>query len=512
MKHNGFTSILSAVIAIVALATYTLDTIYSARNEFNATDLNYIRMAFLAVSAALVILIFVSNALPARLGIIAKALTGVVFATAVFSINWSMVEAIILLPTIAILALLVLAAYLAYIVLNLGSKLQAGVALAALATFTFLHGQDLLGSWFGGPDGVLRAAFSKQNSEFPGIESIEFDSKPNIYLVSFDSIHPKSLTSKYMGIEETPFHEPMYSRLDIFENLFSARVPTKNSMNVMLAMEMSAFKGRSRHHFYNGKRNGRLPAIFRSNGYEINTFYASLYFGSEKGPFVDRYVIGARDKPAETGACEFNDSKFREVSLFGRCAFVKPGTKATRKSKADPLLDFVSFLSSQKKPQFLLASVYLPGHTSKDFLIEDEKAVQAYTEFYLKRSVEARETMNALLDQIEREDPTAIVYLFGDHGPWRSRGDWNKRFKENPEFFVHDRFGILGGLFPKGRCTTYVNRRNEQPYTISIQGAETILKCLTGGRYQELVQEYEINGVKGNVNDISVKFEDYAYE
>ena len=117
--------------------------------------------------------------------------------------------------------------------------------------------------------------------------------------------------------------------------------------------------------------------------------------------------------------------------------------------------------------------------------------------------------MKRLLDQLEREDPTAILYIFGDHGPWRSRGTWETRFAKDPEFFVHDRFGILGGVFPKGRCKTYVDLRNEQTYTTSVQGAEAILKCLTEGRYQELDQVYRINQ---SVDGVSDKFEDYVYE
>jgi len=494
--------VLSALMGVftlvVVLAFFTLETIYSARDEFTDSDLIYISWAFLAISVAITISISTSILLPTKLGIAANALTGVIFAAAVFSINWAMVEAVILLPTIAIFSICAMAAYLAYIVLNLNYKVQAGISIATIAVFIFMQGQSLL---------------DKPKSNFIGIEDIEFDTKPNVYLISFDSIQPKSLTSRYMGINETPFHEPMYSRLDLFENLFSARVPTKYAMNVMLQMDVNEFDslGKVKFDFYTGKREGRLSAIFKSNGYEINTLYSSKYFGIEKGPFVNRYQITSN---SESGACKFNDSKFRTISLFGLCAFNDSNKKVVKETNtaATALLDFVSFLSRQQKPQFMLAYVYSPGHTSKDFLIENEEAVIDYNKFYLESSLKTRNTISEILDQLERKDPTAIVYLFGDHGPWRSRGEWNARFKQDPDFFVHDRFGILGGLFPKGRCETYVKRRNEQPYTTSIQGAEAILKCLTGGRYQELAQEYEINRIKNNVNDISVKFEDYTYE
>ncbi|WP_171125290.1 MULTISPECIES: sulfatase-like hydrolase/transferase [unclassified Ruegeria] len=475
-----------------------MDTIYSAKNEFRPVELDYIRTAFVACSVVLVALVIVTNFLPPKLAIAARAVTGFFFAAAVVSINWSMVEAFVLLPTIAMIGICLLAIYLTYIVLSLGIRGRAIVAILVAVAFIIVPLRD-----------VLDAYEEVEYTEFPAIDDIKFDNKPNVYLISLDSIHPKSLTSRYMGIEETAFHEPIYSRMDRFENLFSARVPTKNAMNLMLRMELDEFdRGKSSGkslELYRGKYDGRLNAIFRNNGYEINTAYSGNYFGTEQGSFVDRYHI-----PLQTaGACEFNDSKFRQVSLFGLCRFIDKNETDIKIDKAAHVLDFVSYLSRQKKPQFLLASIYSPGHTRKDFLIEDEEANAAYNDYYLNKSLEARQTLDQLLDQLEREDPTAILYIFGDHGPWRSRGDRKTRFAKDPEFFVHDRFGILGGIFPKGRCKTYVNLRNEQPYTTSVQGAEAILKCLTEGRYQELDQDYRI---RGRVDGISSKFEDYIYE
>ncbi|UAB88968.1 hypothetical protein I5192_17385 [Ruegeria sp. SCSIO 43209] len=487
---------LSAFILVVALSIFTLDTVFSARNEFRPVELDYIRTAFLACSSVLIAMVVVANLLPSKLAIAARALTGVLFAAAVFSINWSMVEAFVLLPMIAMAGLCLLAIYLTYIVLSLAVRGRAIVAVIVAVIFILVPGRDM-----------LDANEEAENTEFPGIEDITFDTKPNVYLISFDSIHPKSLTSRYMGIEETAFHELVYTRMDRFENLFSVRVPTKYAMNLMLRMEVDEFDRGKRKSFelYTGKYDGRLNAIFRNNGYEINTAYAGKYFGTEQGSYVDRYHIPSRT----AGACEFNDSKFRQVSLFGLCRFIDKNKSDTKVDKAAHVLDFVSYLSRQKEPQFLLASIYSPGHTGKDFFIEDEDADAAFDDFYMERSKEAQQTMKRLLDQLEREDPTAILYIFGDHGPWRSRGTWETRFAKDPEFFVHDRFGILGGVFPKGRCKTYVDLRNEQTYTTSVQGAEAILKCLTEGRYQELDQVYRINQ---SVDGVSDKFEDYVYE
>ncbi len=501
-------ALLSAFILVIALSIFTLETIFSARNEFRPLELDYIRAAFIACSVALTALVVVSSSLPPKLAMAARAVTGVFFAATVFSINWSMVEDFVLLPAYAMAGLCLLAAYLTYIVLSLGNRGRSVVA--ALVVLILILGPVR---------GMLNAQEDEDSSEFPGVEDVTFETKPNIYFIVFDSIHPKSLTSRYMGIEETAFQETFYARMDRFENLFSARVPTKSALNLMLRMEVDEFDRATPEslELFRGKYDGRLNAIFRNNDYEINTSYYGTYFGIEQGRYVDRYHTSQT-----TSACTFNDSKFRQVSLFGLCRFIdKKDASTTENGKdtagsgrdkwpqADHLLNFVSYLSRQNKPQFLLANIYTPGHTKKDFVIENEKAVAAFNDYYQARSSQAQRVLNKLLDQLEREDPTAILYIFGDHGPWRSRGNWEARFEEDPVFFVHDRFGILGGVFPKGRCSTYVDMRNDQSYSTSIQGAEAILKCVTEGRYQELDQDYIIERSPDGVSD---KFGNYVYE
>ena len=163
---------LSAFILVVALSIFTLDTVFSARNEFRPVELDYIRTAFLACSSALIAMVVVANLLPSKLAIAARALTGVLFAAAVFSINWSMVEAFVLLPMIAMAGLCLLAIYLTYIVLSLGVRGRAIVAVIVAVIFILVPGRDM-----------LDANEEAENTEFPGIEDITFDTKPKRYFM-----------------------------------------------------------------------------------------------------------------------------------------------------------------------------------------------------------------------------------------------------------------------------------------------------------------------------------------
>ncbi|MEM8775051.1 MAG: sulfatase-like hydrolase/transferase [Pseudomonadota bacterium] len=510
--------LLSSFIIIGALSIFTLDTLESSRNDFNFADLDFIFKAFLVVSAIFALLIFVSKVLPSKLAFGVRVLTALAFAAAVFSVNWAMVETFILLPMIAIVAICLLAAYLAYIVLELGAKAQGFVAVFVIVLFVISPGAGFLGispAWFFDGSSKNEADLSsnktesEQNSEFLDDAIINFDTTPNVYLISFDSIQPKSLTSRYMGLDEVGFHEPIYTRMDRLKNLFSVGAYTKESMNAILTMDMNEYysAGDKRYTFYSGQLDSRLKAIFRANGYTINTAYETRSFGPEKGPYVDRYHIYTEQVSA---ACKFNDSKFRNISLFGLCGMLDNGMLTLkRQTKELGFLDFISFVASQTRPQFLIASIYSPGHTKKDFSIEDEDDIAEFHEFYIRRSLTARDTLNQMLSRLEKEDPNAILYVFGDHGPYLTRGPYFAQFEKDPQFFVQDRFGILGAIFPKGRCSTYVDQINQLPVTMSVHGAEAILKCVTAGRYELLDQDYRI---RSSVEGISDKFEDYAYE
>jgi hypothetical protein len=48
-----------------------------------------------------------------------------------------------------------------------------------------------------------------------------------------------------------------------------------------------------------------------------------------------------------------------------------------------------------------------------------------------------------LVKTIKANDPTAIVFVFGDHGPGLSR---SLKLEESPEFYVQDRNGVFGAL------------------------------------------------------------------
>ena len=243
--------------------------------------------------------------------------------------------------------------------------------------------------------------------------------------------------------------------------------------------------------FFAGLVPSPLFDLFKHNGYETNTLYNSPYFGRVKGAYVDNYFRPVKPFYLQQGVCEFIDIRsYKAPTFFGYCSLLNSkffhktlrdlgiGAVEKKSSRIDFLLDQMRAGVEKGTPQVFLAYVYSPGHTAKDFRIENTAQVDAYREKYLKSSEEAAEFLEKILSFIAEEDETAILYLFGDHGPWLSR---DLPLEDDPVFYVQDRFGIYGGIHPQDRCEDYFTKTSENEFTTILQGAHMIISCLSGG-------------------------------
>ena len=77
--------------------------------------------------------------------------------------------------------------------------------------------------------------------DHPNVRSVTFKETPNLYLVGFDSITPDAVMGKHMGIGTTDFHRLMESEMRRFRNLFANAVPTKHSLNTMMALDQDIY-------------------------------------------------------------------------------------------------------------------------------------------------------------------------------------------------------------------------------------------------------------------------------
>ena len=126
-----------------------------------------------------------------------------------------------------------------------------------------------------------------------------------------------------------------------------------------------------------------------------------------------------------------------------------------------------------------MAHINAPGHTDGRYRYDDQTQRNIAIRRYSQRlDGDATHQLEAILEHLKNNDPDAILYVYGDHGPWLSRG---MSFDDNPAFVVQDRLGVLGGVYPPDACATYFDETLSKGYMTALDGVHAILRCLSGG-------------------------------
>ena len=167
-------------------------------------------------------------------------------------------------------------------------------------------------------------------------------------------------------------------------------------------------------------------------------------------------------------------------------------------------------------PQIFVSYIFSPGHTEK-FYPDPKQDLIDFRKQYAEKSKTTASYLLELINFINEEDPTAILYVFGDHGPYMSRGI---DIEKNSEFVVQDRYGVWGGIFPKDRCENTFSslKLNKETFMTVSKVAHWIIHCLSNGENAILSPEgYKLpdmiyRGFKGIPSGVSNRYEDYLYE
>ena len=115
--------------------------------------------------------------------------------------------------------------------------------------------------------------------------------------------------------------------------------------------------------------------------------------------------------------------------------------------------------------------------------------------------------MNLLLEFVKEQDPTAIIYVLGDHGPKLSK---RIKYEENEEFYVQDRYGVYGGFYPADRCQDSFSKPYSKDYVTAIQGMHMIIRCLSGG--DEAYINPDDSSLEGYHTKGAYEYANYLYE
>ena len=367
-----------------------------------------------------------------------------------------------------------------------------------------------------------RYYFPPQNK--PGMTSadnirlVNFEMKPNVYLISLDSLIPESLYKKYFKTEEvTAVHKELDNRFYHFRNFFADHPATKKTLNSLLLLDRDHYQSideNFRLSVFNGIVPSPLFELFKHNGYETNTLYESVHFGKVTGPYVDNYFVKDRHR----GVCDFITKTQKKYAFFGYCTIIQSNLIESIIKYFDPevKLDRVEYLLKKMRqgvkkdrPQILLGFFYRPGHTFPDHDSYSEEDFQEFKQHYIEQSKTAAEYLRKILEFIEKEDPNSLLYVFGDHGTYLSR---SMKFEHDKEFYIRDRYGIYGGVYPRARCEDYLSNPYQESSTTLIEGMYMILRCLTGGEEVFLEKKTFTLPFVNYTAERDRSYETYSYE
>lgn len=312
----------------------------------------------------------------------------------------------------------------------------------------------------------------------PTAPNIWFSEKPNVYLVGFDGVTPAALLSKF-GANSTPFHDVMSDRFRTFRNFFSNKQHTLGLYNMVLSLDdpyLMELDVNEDVRLFSGTHDAPLFRMFRRNGYEITTLYMDRYFGERRGPYIDNYIVTKNET-----ACRKLDRTLLEISFYGYCAIrplletVWPAVDSSMANRR--VVERLLRRSELQRPQLVVAHIYSPGHTGLDFDMEDDMAV--FAPRYLTNADFAGVLLARIIDHLEVHDPNAILFVFGDHGPWLTR---SLNGKENWSLAITDRQGTVGGVFPPQRCSAHLDppAGRTTNYMTTMDVVYGIIRCLMG--------------------------------
>jgi hypothetical protein len=393
---------------------------------------------------------------------------------------------------------------------------------------TYLLGLVIFGlpaifQYFANPNILQKSEIVK----FEEWDNLNFKDRPNIYLLSFDSLIPEEVAKKYLGISEVSYQSIIKEKFHEIPNSLSFKVPTQASLNSIMRLDQKAQSLNG--NLFAGREPSILGQVFRQNNYKINTGYSTWFFGA-KGPHIDEYItlgqIGVYFE--RTTLCiDLSDSIRTQSRLLFLCPVNKNLKELKDKIKENKFykelfntldkeqiqislsnewhkrkISHIKSNSKLKQPSLTFFYTYRPvGHTPGDYDHKNLKMRESYQKYFTEGAQLLTNDLNEIYETIKNNDPNSLVIIFGDHGAWMSR---SANENQEPEFFYQDKHGILMALMKTdNKCS------NPEPvYTRSYATPSRLLAdvflCL-GGDKNSLSRLIDFDEDKGILNKVFPK-------
>ncbi|KAB2939019.1 MAG: hypothetical protein K8F92_19160 [Hyphomicrobium sp.] len=329
--------------------------------------------------------------------------------------------------------------------------------------------------------------------------SVTFARKPNIYFLGLDALTPEPIAKDHLHISQVHYADALRGNgFRTFRNSFADRVGTKNFYNSLLALDVRAWDSlpvHEQHKFYNGERPGVLFEVFRGNGYKIQTMYMNPFFGGSKGKYIDAYKV-SNGRDICTHVLAFSS----EYAFLGLChAQMQPWLKGWNVSEGlqalgwDPEWRHFKFNQMERAardaarsagPWVTVAHTLAPAHVRVGYDHAKEADRIEYRQTFIEREKIAADLIAAWVAFLKREDPGAILLVYGDHGFWLSNSQAFDELttEEERRFFVLDRHAISLSVWPKHVCSEVFDEEERRGYVTMTLVARALIRCLGNGR------------------------------
>ncbi len=251
---------------------------------------------------------------------------------------------------------------------------------------------------------------------------------PNIYLLVYDS-YPAPETLTMYGLDnQTQLEFLRHNGFQIYPHTYSVAAYTESSMSFVL---------NSAPEYYGNDRKALagdsiVQNILESYGYTTYGIFASDYFFWENAvPSYDYFFPHSTTPMAFLLTRAILEGEFRfDVN------FEKVSREQFLQEKARALSNTLTH------PRFVYAHSKLPGHSQNS-----GACLPNETELFAERLASANAEMKYDIELILEKDPTAIIIVAGDHGPYLTKNCQSTGFlydiSEINRLDIQDRFGVL---------------------------------------------------------------------
>jgi len=229
------------------------------------------------------------------------------------------------------------------------------------------------------------------------IESVEFKTKPNVYVIQPDGYASFSeLKKKTYNFDNSNFEQFLVGNgFKLYNDFRSNYTTTLSSNSSMFAMK---------HHYYNSNKNksnelyntrktilGDNPvvSIFKNNKYKTFLLLDISYLLVNRSPVLYDY-------------CNID---YNEVPYLDRGFSVKK----------DPLIDLKQVIESNTETNnFFFIERMLPMHITNDY--NDSKGIKGERQLYLAQLKKANDWLTDMVNLISKKDKNGIIIIAADHG------------------------------------------------------------------------------------------------